>query len=68
VVDQWGCGANSPNQLWALVANPSGGYSLQELYTGQYLGATTAPGGNGTKLSLQATQSANTAWTATSQG
>jgi hypothetical protein len=68
VVDQWGCGANSPNQLWALVANPSGGYSLQELYTGQYLGATTAGGGNGTKLSLQATQSANTAWTATSQG
>jgi hypothetical protein len=68
VVDQWGCGYNSPNQLWTQVANPAGGYSLQEPYTGQYLGATTTPGGDGTQLSLQNAQSANTAWTPTSQG
>jgi hypothetical protein len=68
VVDQWQCGNSSANQLWAQVANPTGGISLQNLYTGQYLGTTTANGapvssGDGNALTLQSTQSAYTGWT-----
>ena len=64
-VDQWDCVAGATNELWRWVSNPSGGDSLQVESSGQYLATTTpsASVGDGTSLTMQASQGDTTGWT-----
>lgn len=64
-VDQWDCVAGATNELWRWVSNPSGGDSLQVESSGAYLATTTpsASVGDGTALTMQASQGDTTGWT-----